>query len=51
MAVTAAAAAAAKSLQLCPTLQPHGRSTPGSSVLHYLLDFTQIYVHRVSDAI
>ena len=27
-----AAAAAAKSLQSCPTLQPHGRSLPGSSV-------------------
>jgi len=27
------------------------RSTPGSSVLHCLLDFAQTYVHRVDDAI
>ena len=26
-------------------------STPGCPVLHYLLDFAQIHVHRVSDAI
>ena len=26
-------------------------STPGSSVLHYLLEFAQIHVHWVSDAI
>ena len=26
-------------------------STPGNSVLHYLLEFAQIHVHRVSDAI
>ena len=25
-------------------------STPGSSVLHYLLEFVQIHVHRVGDA-
>jgi len=28
-----------------------GCSTPGSSVLHYLLDFAQIHVHWVGDAI
>jgi len=28
-----------------------GHSTPGSSVLHYLLEFAQIYVHLVGDAI
>ena len=33
------------------TLQSHGRSTPGSSVLHYLLEFAQIHVHWVSDSI
>ena len=27
------------------------RSTPGSSVLHYLLEFAQIHAHWVSDAI
>ena len=31
------------------SLQPHGRSTPGSSVLHHLLEFAQIHVHWVSD--
>ena len=32
------------------SLQPNS-SPPGSSVLHYLLEFTQIHVPRVSDAI
>ena len=32
------------------SLQPNS-SPPGSSVLHYLLEFTQIHVHRVNDAI
>ena len=34
--------------QLC---DPMDCSTPGSSVLRYLLEFAQIYVHRVGDAI
>ena len=34
------------------SLQPHdGLSTPGSPVLHYLLEFPQTHVHWVSDAI
>ena len=38
--------------QSSPTLcDPMNRSTPGLSVHHQLLEFTQIYVHRVSDAI
>ena len=37
--------------QLCPTLcDPMNCSTPGLPVHHQLLEFTQIYVHRVSDA-
>ena len=28
-----------------------GSSTPGSSIFHYLLEFAQIYVHWVGDAI
>ena len=36
----------------CLTLcDPTDCSTPGSSVLHYLLEFAQIHVHRVNDAI
>ena len=36
----------------CPTLcDPTDCSTPGSPVLHYLLDFAQTHVHWVSDAI
>ena len=36
----------------CPTLwDTMDCSTPGSSVLQYLLEFAQIYVHWVSDAI
>ena len=36
----------------CPTFcNPMDCSTPGFPVLHYLLDFTQTRVHRVSDAI
>ena len=36
----------------CPTLcDPMNRSTPGLSVHHHLLEFTQSCVHRVSDAI
>ena len=38
--------------QLCPTLRdPMNRSTPGLPVHHQLPEFTQIHVHRVSDAI
>ena len=36
----------------CPTLcDPMNRSTPGFPVHHHLPEFTQTYVHRVSDAI
>ena len=36
----------------CPTLcDPLDCSTPGSSVLHYLLKFPQVYVHWAGDAI
>ena len=35
-------------VQLC---DPMNRSTPGLPVHHQLLEFTQIHVHRVSDAI
>ena len=38
--------------QLCPALcDPMNRSTPGLPVHHQLPEFTQIYVHRVGDAI
>ena len=38
--------------QSCPTLcDPMNRSTPGFSVHHQLLEFTQTHVHRASDAI
>ena len=38
--------------QSCPTLcDPMNRSTPGLPVHHQLPEFTQTYVHRVSDAI
>ena len=38
--------------QLCPTLcDPMNCSTPGLPVHHHLPKFTQIHVHRVSDAI
>ena len=38
--------------QLCPTLcDPMNRSTPGLPVHHQLPEFTQTYVHQVSDAI
>ena len=38
--------------QSCPTLcDPMNRSTPGLPVHHHLPEFTQTYVHRVSDAI
>ena len=38
--------------QSCPTLcDPMNRSTPGLPVHHKLPEFTQIHVHRVSDAI
>ena len=48
----AAAAAAAKSLQSCPTLcDPMNHSTPGLPVHHQLPEFTQTHVHQVSDAI
>ena len=36
----------------CPTLcDPMDHSTPGFPVYHQLPEFTQIHVHRVSDAI
>ena len=38
--------------QLCPTLcDPMNHSTPGLPVHHQLPEFTEIHVHRVSDAI
>ena len=38
--------------QSCPTLcDPMKRSTPGLSVHHQLLEFTQTHVHRVGDAV
>ena len=38
--------------QSCPTLcDPMKRSTPGLPVHHQLLEFTQIPVHRVGDAL
>ena len=38
--------------KLCPILHdPVNCSTPGLPVLHYLLEFAQIHVHWVSDAI
>ena len=38
--------------QSCPTLcDPMNHSTPGLPVHHQLPEFTQIHVHRVSDAI
>ena len=38
--------------QSCPTLwDPMNRSTPGLPVHHQLLEFTQIHVHWVGDAI
>ena len=38
--------------QPCPTLcDPMNPSTPGLSVHHQLLEFTQIHLHQVSDAI
>ena len=47
-----AAAAAAKSLQSYPTLfDPLDCSTPDFPVLHYLTEFSQSHVHRVSDNI
>ena len=44
------------SVQFCcsvvsDSLRPMNRSTPGLPVHHQLLEFTQIHVHRVSDAI
>ena len=47
-----AAAAAAKSLQPCPTLyDPMNCSTPGLPVHHQLLELTQTHIQRVGDAI
>ena len=38
--------------QSCPTLcDPMNRSTPGLPVHHQFPEFTQIYIHRISDAI
>ena len=38
--------------QSCPTLcDPMNRSTPGLPVYYQILEFTQTYVHQVSDAI
>ena len=46
MLSAAAAAAAAKSLQLCPTLRyPMDHSIPGLPVHHQLPEFTQIHAH------
>ena len=40
------------SVQSCPTLcDPMNRTTPGFPVYHQLLEFTQIHIHWVSDAI
>ena len=36
---------------LSDSLQPHGLQHARYSVLHYLLEFAQIHVHRVNDAI
>ena len=33
------------------SLQPHGGSTPGFPVLHYLPEFAQTHIHGVNDAI
>ena len=50
--VQKAAVAAAKSLQLCPTLcDPMNHRTPGFLVHHQLPEFTQTHAHQVSDAI
>ena len=39
-------------VQSCPTLcDPMNRNTPGLPVHHYLPEFTQTHIHRVSDAI
>ena len=35
----------------CPTLQPTDYSTPDFPVLHYLLEFAQVHIHWVGDAI
>ena len=44
------AAAAAKSLQLCPTLcDPMNHSMPGLPVHHQPPEFTQTHVHQVGD--
>ena len=38
--------------QSCPTLcDPRNHSTPGLSVHHHFLEFTQTHVHQVGDAI
>ena len=37
--------------KLCPTLSNPNCSTPGFTVLHYLLEFAQTHVHWVIDAI
>ena len=48
----AAATAAAKLLQLCPTLcDPMNCSTPGLPVHYQLPEFIQTHVHQVGDAI
>ena len=38
-------------LSLANSLQLHGHNKPGSSVLHYLLEFSQTHVHQAGDAI
>ena len=40
-----------QSLSHVPACYPMDYNTPVSSVLHYLPEFAQIYVHWVSDAI
>ena len=37
--------------QVCPTLRPHGCSTTGRPVSHFLAGFAQVYVHWIGDAI
>ena len=37
--------------QVWPLYDPMGCSTPGLAVPHYLLKLTQVYVHRIDDAI
>ena len=38
-------------LTLCDPMDSPDQESPGSPDLHYLLEFAQIHVHQVSDAI